>query len=339
MAILITGALGYIAIHLCQELLNQGFEIIMLDNLSNNPIENLKCLNSHSPIFYPIDIRDEIKLRKVFESHSIDIVFHFAALKSVPESITQSLSYYDNNVSGTITLLSVMKDFECKKIIFSSSACVYKNSSEMHNEDEKIFVSEICNPYGKTKYMIEEIIKDSVISYGMQCIVLRYFNPVGIQISNFKLPKYINNLMDVILDSIISNKTFTIFGRDYETRDGTCIRDFIHIFDLVSGHICAMKYLEQNSKQSEEINKSCKCFEIFNLGNGIGVTVLELVETFQKVNQIQLNYEFGERRLNDVFICLADSKKAKNKIGWKPLKTLEDMCRDSFSIIHKKNQN
>ena len=321
MRILITGALGYIALHLCQELLNQGKEIVMIDNLSNNPIDNLKCLNGISPIFYPIDIRDENKLQKIFESHSIDIVFHFAALKSAPESILHSLTYYDNNVSGTITLLKVMKEFGCKKIIFSSSACVYKNSPEMHKEEEKILISEISNPYGKTKYMIEEILKDVCISYNMECMILRYFNPVGIKIKNFQLPIYIANLMDVILDSILSKKKFTIFGKDYETRDGTCIRDFIHISDLISGHIYAMKYFERKDREK---------IEIFNLGSGTGVTVLELVETFQRVNNISLNYDFGERRLNDVHISLAYIQKSKEILGWTPKKSIDDMCRDSF---------
>jgi UDP-glucose 4-epimerase len=327
MRILITGALGYIALHLCQELLNQGKEIVMIDNLSNNPIDNLKCLNGTPPIFYPIDIRDENKLRKIFESHSIDIVFHFAALKSAPESILHSLTYYDNNVSGTITLLKVMKEFGCKKIIFSSSACVYKNSPEMHKEEEKILIPEISNPYGKTKYMIEEILKDVCISFNMECVILRYFNPVGIKIKNFQLPKYIANLMDVILDSIPSKKKFTIFGKDYETRDGTCIRDFIHISDLISGHIYAMEYLERKDREK---------IEIFNLGSGTGVTVLELVETFQRVNNISLNYEFGERRLKDVHISLADIQKSKSLLGWTPKKSIDDMCIDSFSFIENK---
>lgn len=319
MKILITGALGYIGIHVCYELMREEIhELILIDNLSNSSIENFQILN-RVKYFYNTDIKDENKLREIFKLHSIEVVIHFASLKSAPESITESLKYYENNVSGTITLLKIMNEFGCKKIIFSSSACVYPSVDHLHTEDEKIQISEISNPYGKTKYIIEEILKDASISYDIECVILRYFNPVGVLIHDLKLPKSISNLMDVILDSIKNKKKFYIFGKDYDTRDGTCIRDFIHIYDLTMGHIKAIEYFEYPKKNT---------FEVFNLGCGNGITVLELIQTFENVNNITLTYEFGNRRLKDTPISLANIKKANQLLNWYPIKTIEDMCRD-----------
>jgi UDP-glucose 4-epimerase len=335
MQILVTGGLGYIGLHFVNQILksyNQNItKLILIDNLSNSSIENLKCLNpdkiddnqkSDLVVFYNIDIRNEEELRKIFEIHPIDLVIHFASLKSVPESNSKSLLYYDNNVSGAITLLKVMNFYKCNKIIFSSSACVYKESNEPHNEDEK---TESSNPYGRTKSMIEEILRDANLSFGLECVILRYFNPVGMMIENMSFSKTISNLMDVILDSIVYSKQFSVFGNDYDTKDGTCVRDFIHIYDLVMGHIKALEYIFRSNKNS---------FDIFNLGCGKGISILELILSFEKTNHISLNYFFGKRRVNDVQISLSNINKANKILNWHPTKTIEDMCKDSYKYIN-----
>lgn len=320
MKILITGALGYISLHFINEFIKYQNDLILIDNLSNSSIDNLKKINISCP-FYQLDIRDETGMRNIFKNHSIEMVIHFAGLKSVSESKLESLLYYDNNILGTINLLKIMKEFNCKKMIFSSTACVYRESNEPHDENEKINLEEISNPYGKSKFIIEQILKDYSTSYGLDCIVLRYFNPVGILIPNISFSKSVSNLMDKILSSIVNNEKIFIFGNDYDTKDGTCIRDFIHIYDLISGHIKSFEYI----KTKETIG-----VEIFNLGCGTGISVLELIQTFCKVNNFQLNYEFTKRREGDISISISDTKKSKNILKWQVTKTLEDMCMDSF---------
>jgi UDP-glucose 4-epimerase len=317
MKILVTGGLGYIGLNTCYELLKRDYEVVIIDNLSNSSIDNLNLLKG-SITFYPIDIRDSKELKNVFQNHKIDIVIHFASLKSVPESMKQSLLYYDNNICGTIQLLKVMKEYKCYKIIFSSSACVYSKTKT--SEDEEIHMDKITNPYGHTKAMMEQILK---YDKDFECIILRYFNPIGTLVPNISISKNVSNLMDVILDSIANQKKFYIFGNDYETKDGTCIRDFIHIYDLVMGHIQALEYFGKNELK----------YSIFNLGCGNGVSVKELVETFEKVNKVKLNYEIYSRREGDIPISLASIGKALKLLGWKPIKTLEEMCIDSYSII------
>jgi UDP-glucose 4-epimerase len=325
MKILVTGALGYISVHFINELFKTQKDIVLMDNLSNSSIDNLKCINPSLP-FYEMDICNEDGIRSIFKEHQIELVVHFAGLKSVPESNKKSLLYYENNVSGTITLLKIMKEFNCKKIIFSSTACVYKESNMSHGEEEDILLSDISNSYGKTKFVVEQILKDATVSYGFECVVLRYFNPVGILIPNLYLPKNISNLMDVIIDSIVHSKTFHIFGCDYPTKDGTCVRDFIHIYDLVCGHVKAIDYISKVDKTP---------FEIFNLGCGNGISVLELILTFERVNQLSLSYVYGPRRENDVAISFATIDKAINILNWKPTKNIEDMCIDSYRYINQ----
>jgi len=325
MKILITGGLGYIGINTSYELLKRDHDIILIDNLSNSSMDNLKLLKG-SITFYPIDIRDANKLRKIFELHSIDVVIHFASLKSVPESMKKSLLYYDNNISGTIQLLKIMKEFGCKRIIFSSSACVYSTTNT--SEDQQISLETITHPYGRTKYMIEEILEHMSMYEDFECIILRYFNPIGTLIPNLSPSKNISNLMDVILDSILHQKKFYIFGNDYDTRDGTCIRDFIHMYDLVMGHIKALDYFS-----SIGLGKERQKYSIFNLGCGNGISVKELVDTFEKVNHVKLDYEITSRRDGDIPISLASIEKAWDVLRWKPIKTLEEMCIDSYSII------
>jgi UDP-glucose 4-epimerase len=327
MKILVTGGLGYIGVNTCYQLLKEDHELIIVDNLSNSSIDNLNLLKGRIH-FYPIDIRDSIELKKVFEIHKIDLVIHFASLKSVPESIKNPIIYYDNNISGTIQLLNVMKEYKCKRIIFSGSACVYTTTST--SESDKIDVDNIPHAYGKTKYIIEQILENVCTLEKIECIVLRYFNPIGTLIPTVSLSKNISNIMDVILDSILNKKKFRLFGNDYDTRDGSCIRDFIHIYDLVTGHICAMNHFGQ-----------CNPFEIINLGCGNGISIFELIETFQRVNQIKLDYDIDSRRKGDLPISLANIEKANKCLNWYPIKTLEEMCIDSYSIIKEnviKNQ-
>lgn len=321
MRILVTGGLGYIGLNTCLQLLQNNYDIVIVDNLSNSTLENLKLLPQSVP-FYPIDIREPIKIREIFKSYKIDLVIHFASLKSVPESIKNSLIYYDNNIVGTIQLLKVMREFDCDRIIFSSSACVYGNNPIPYDENQTISMNSITSPYGKTKYIIEEILRDASLSYGLQCVVLRYFNPVGTLIPNISISKSISNLMDVILNSVKSNNQFFIYGRDYETKDGTCIRDFIHIYDLVMGHIKSIDYLYRKDKNH---------FEIFNLGSGNGITVLNMIQTFEKVNHLELNYEFTKRREGDVSISISNIDKAKNILNWCSVKMIDDMCKDSLT--------
>jgi UDP-glucose 4-epimerase len=320
--ILVTGGLGYIGLNMCNELLNMGKKVIIVDNLSNSSIMNLKHLNGDF-LFYEVDICNFDELCEIFKLHPIHCVIHFASLKSVSESMEKSLLYYENNVNGTIQLLKAMKKFGCKKIIFSSTACVYTSESP-YNETDDIIVDRIENCYGRTKFMIENILKDVSISDQFECVILRYFNPIANVIRNTCFSKNISNLMDVIIDSIRNNKRFFIFGKDYDTKDGTCIRDFIHMYDLIRGHVKALESLNSNN---------IKNYEVFNLGSGVGISILELVETFEKTNNIKLNYEFGENRPGDKSSYFANIEKAKRILDWTPVKTLEEMCKDSFKTF------
>jgi UDP-glucose 4-epimerase len=317
--ILITGGLGYIGASTCYYLLKSGYELIIIDNVltTDNALstDNLNYLTSISNNlkFYNYDITNYEHVYKVFSENRIESVIHFAGLKSVPESIKNPLIYYDNNVNGTITLLKVMDHFKCKKLIFSSSACVYGNKLQSpYNEDVDISLNDIPNPYGKTKYIVENILKDyCVANKDFSCIILRYFNPIGF-IEKIKSPnKEISNLMDVILDSISNNKKFYVFGNDYETRDGSCIRDFIHIYDLVNGHIKALEY-------------EMKGYEIFNLGTGNGVTVLELISLIEKKHNIKLLYEISERRIGDIPVSISNIDKSIELLKWKPERNIVD---------------
>lgn len=319
MKILVTGGLGYIGSHCCKYLLENGYEVVIIDNLINTSSEVLQDLNSSKLKFYELDIRDYESLKKIFKEAKIDIVIHFASLKSVGESVSNSLLYYENNVLGTINLLKVMKKYGCTKMIFSSSACVYPVKDQSNEESDEINLDKLLNPYGKTKFIIEQILKDVVESYSFQIIILRYFNPIGI-IKPMKIwSKNIVNLADVIVESIQKDKQFKVFGNDYETRDGTCIRDYIHIYDLVIGHLKAMDFIKE---------KNDSIYEIFNLGTNQGVTVFELIKTFENVHNIKLNYVVTERRCGDNPISISSCNKAKNVLGWKVTKSLEDICKD-----------
>jgi UDP-glucose 4-epimerase len=322
MYILITGALGYIGSITTFLLLNRysNNKYILVDNLSNScneVLDKFKNYTNHFD-FYAFDITDYNQMDYLFKKYSIDLVIHFAGLKSVKESFERIYDYYFVNTFGTMNLLEIMKKYNCKKIIFSSSACVYSGSeTNNYREDESIFIEKISNPYGKTKFISEQILRE--YSKDIRVVILRYFNPVG-KIENFYFPpKKIENLMDNIIDCYLNNKELFVFGNDYATPDGTCLRDFIHVKDLAESHIRSMEWLDENKISP---------FEIFNIGTGKGVSVLNLIQTFEKVKDIHLNYKIVARRQGDTPVSFANTEKANQILGWFPNKTLEDMCRD-----------
>ena len=328
MKILVTGGAGYIGSHTAVELLKAGYEITIVDNLSNSSIDvidSIKEITNKDFNFYELDVKDEEKLNEVFVKENIEAVIHFAAFKAVGESVEKPLKYYENNLENTISLLKVMQRNNIKKIIFSSSACVYGDPEELPiKETAKLTTT---NPYGATKHMIERILKDVYkAETDLSVIILRYFNPIGSD-SSYKIgenPKGIpNNLMPFIVR--VANKEIdhlNIFGDDYDTKDGTGVRDYIHVTDLAIGHIKAL----------EKANKDTGIF-VYNLGTGTGYSVLEMVKTFEKVNNVKVPYEITARRDGDIAACYADPSLAEKELGWVATKTLEDMCYDSYQYI------
>lgn len=333
MKVLVTGGCGFIGSHTCCELLDNGYEVVIVDNLCNSKkeiIEKIKEITKKEVSFYEIDLRNKESLRKVFDENKIDGVIHFAGLKAVGESVKEPIMYYDNNLISTLVLLEVMKEYNCKNIVFSSSATVY-GTQDTPKYVETMKKQTPSSPYGKTKDMIEEILQDLYISDNEWNItLLRYFNPIGAHETGLigENPNGIpNNLMPYILKVASGElECLTIFGDDYDTPDGTCIRDYIHVVDLAKGHL---KAIEKIFKQNSSIN-------VYNLGSGNGVSVKEIVETFEKVNEIKLNYKYGQRREGDLAEYFADASKALNELNWKTEKNIEDMCRDSYNFI--KNQ-
>ena len=327
MSVLITGGLGYIGSHITLELLNQElFNVIIIDNLINSKIDKLnkiKSLNKKAKnlFFYEVDLLDYDKLDEIFFKNKIEIVIHMAGLKSVNDSIKNPILYYENNLTSTLNLIKVMNKYFCKKIIFSSSSTVYGNQQAPIHEMNLTGVN-ITNPYGKTKFMQEEILKDLYNSdNSWNIIILRYFNPVGHKNDLLKEdPNGIpNNLFPYILK--VHNKELpilNIYGNDYATRDGTCIRDFIHVEDLSLGHIKACEYIENN----ENIG-----LKIYNLGSGNGISVLELVNAFEKINNCKINYKFSERREGDLPESFSNCSKVNRELNWKTEKTLDDLVK------------
>lgn len=325
MAILVTGGVGYIGSHTCVELLENSKEIVVIDNLCNS---NIKALEKVEEItgkkikFYENDILDKEALRKIFRENKIDSVIHFAGLKAVGESVEIPLEYYHNNIIGTLALIDVMKEFNCKNLVFSSSATVYGDSKVIPiPEDAPLSAT---NPYGRTKLFIEYILKDLYKSDNSWNIaILRYFNPIGAHPSGLigEDPNGIpNNLMPYITQVAIGKLDYLrVFGDDYDTHDGTGVRDFIHVCDLAHGHLCALNKLKTNPG-----------LVIYNLGTGKGYSVLDMVKAFEKVNGIKIPYQVTPRRSGDIATCYADPTKAKNEMGFITSKTLEDMCRDSW---------
>lgn len=322
--ILVTGAAGYIGSHTWVKLIDSGIEVVGVDNFSNsNPlvIDRIKKItNSQSLNFFDININNKVSLRRIFNSFPIDAVIHFAAHKSVFESICNPQLYYKNNIGGLMNLVEIMDAFDCKNIIYSSSACVYglKNKSPLK---EGLSLSPI-NPYGETK-MIGEMLLNNLISLNWHVGILRYFNPIGAHASGEigESPNNVpQNLMPFLLQ-VASGKidSLKVFGGDYPTKDGTAIRDYIHIEDLAQAHIKGLNYL---SKTNESFT--------LNLGNGSGFTVLDVIHTFQKVNNVKISYKIEARRDGDVDICFADSSKAHRLLNWNPAYSLEDMCRSAW---------
>ncbi len=333
MTVLVTGGAGYIGSHTVIELLNSGNQVVIVDNFYNSQPEVLKRIKELSGKdfkFYEVDVLNKEDLTKVFEENKIDSVIHFAGYKAVGESVEKPLEFYHNNLTSTFILCEVMKKFGVKNLVFSSSATVYglNNISPLKEE----LPLSTTNPYGTTKLMIEQILNDLWNSDKEWSIaLLRYFNPIGAHESGRigENPNGIpNNLMPYITQVAVGKREkLSIFGSDYDTVDGTGVRDYIHVVDLAKGHI---KALEKHSK----INK----IEAYNLGAGKGYSVLQLVEAFEKANGVKIPYAISERRAGDVATCYADSSKAKEQLGWEAEKTIEDMCKDSWNW-QSKNPN
>ena len=325
MAILVTGGCGYIGSHTCLKMVESGHEVVVVDNLYNAKTEALRrveTLCGKTLPFYEADIRDEEALRRVFRAHDIEAVIHFAGLKAVGESVEKPLLYYDNNVGGTVTLCRVMAEFGCKRIVFSSSATVYGDGTSPLNETMP--TGGVTNPYGRTKYMIEEILKDLCASDpDWSAVLLRYFNPIGAHESGTigEDPNGIpNNLMPYILQVAVGRRErLSVFGDDYNTPDGTGVRDYIHVVDLAEGHVCAVDYALTHTGA-----------EAINLGTGNGTSVLELVHAFEAAYGKALPYVIAPRRAGDIDVCYADPDKAKRLLGWTATRDIADMCRDSW---------
>ena len=324
--VLVTGGAGFIGSHTSVELLNAGYDIIILDNFVNSKPESLKRikeLTGKDFKFYQADVRDDEAMTKVFAENKIDAVIHFAGLKSVPQSVKEPLNYYDNNIAGTVCLCRVMDKAGCKKLVFSSSATVYgsKNPSPLK---EDMPTGGTTNPYGTTKYFIEQILQDLCVSdseWGVS--ILRYFNPIGAHKSGRigEDPNGIpGNLMPYITQVAIGKlECLNVCGNDYPTPDGTGVRDYIHVVDLATGHIKALDRLLKV--------KGC---EVYNLGTGKGYSVLDVVKAFEKASGIKINYRIAPRRAGDVACCYADATKAKEVLGWQAQYDIDDMCADSW---------
>ena len=326
MSILVTGGAGYIGSHTCIELMNAGYDVVILDNFYNCKRESLRRIRELSGKdfqFYECDIRDRAGLDRIFQKEKIDCVIHFAGLKAVGESVVKPLEYFDNNVGGTVTLLEAMRDHGCKKIVFSSSATVYgmNNVSPLR---EDMPVGGVTNPYGRTKLMIEEILRDlyrADSSWGI--ILLRYFNPIGAHKSGRigEDPNGIpNNLMPYITQVAIGKlECLNVCGNDYDTPDGTGVRDYIHVVDLALGHVKAV----------EKAEKGAGLFT-YNLGTGKGYSVLDMVHAVEKASGVKINYKIVGRRPGDIGTCYSDPSLAKAELGWQAERGLEEMCEDSW---------
>ena len=326
MKVLITGGTGYIGSHTFVELLNNGYEVVCIDNFINSKpevLDSIKKITNKEFKFYEGDVCDKTILRQIFEENKIDAVIHFAGLKAVGESVAKPILYYKNNIDTTLSLLEIMSEFNCKKIVFSSSATVYGKPKTLPIKED--FDLSTTNPYGTTKLVIEEILKDLYKSDNEWSIaILRYFNPIGAHESGLigEDPNGIpNNLMPYILK--VANKEYeklSIFGDDYDTHDGTGVRDYIHVVDLAKGHIKAIEYILNNGG-----------IDFYNLGTGTGYSVLDLVNTFKEVNNIDVPYVITGRRAGDIDACYADATYALNKLNWKAEKDIKDMCKDAYN--------
>lgn len=332
MSILVTGGAGFIGSHTVVELLNNGYDVIIVDNLVNSKestIDFIKKITGKSPKFYKADLLDKEKVNKIFDDNKdIEAVIHFAALKAVGESVEKPILYYENNLQSTLVLLQEMQKHNVKKIVFSSSATVYGNPEKVPITED-MPVGAATNPYGETKVMIERILTDVYnADHNWSVMLLRYFNPIGAHESGLigESPNGIpNNLMPYI-NQVAFGKLdhLNVFGNDYKTHDGTGVRDYIHVVDLAKGHIKAI-----------ERCKKITGVETYNLGTGIGYSVLDIVKNFEKATGIKIKYEIAPRRAGDIAECYANPSKAEKVLGWKAEKNLEEMCKDSWNFTQK----
>lgn len=335
MNVLLTGGAGYIGSHTAIAVAKSGMNVIIADNFVNSckeAVTRAQELAEAEFILYDADLTKEEEAEKIFAAHKIDAVIHFAGLKAVGESVAKPIEYYDNNLGSTMVLLKMMRKYGCKNIVFSSSATVYGTPEKVPLTEDMKTGTSCTNPYGWTKVFIEQILRDAAVADPeLSVVLLRYFNPIGAHESGRigENPNGIpNNLMPYITQVAVGKqKRLRVFGNDYPTPDGTGVRDYIHVTDLASGHVAALKYAAEH-----------KGSEVFNLGTGIGYSVLDLVNTFMKVNQVEIPYDIVERRPGDIAECYADASKALEVLGWKAEKNLEDMCRDSWNW-QKNNPN
>ena len=331
MRVLVTGGLGFIGSHTVCELLDHDYEVVVVDNLYNasiDVVDRIKQITGKDFVFYECNVCDEKEMDSIFSKEKIDAVIHFAGYKAVGESVANPIMYYENNLQSTITLCKVMQKHQVHRIIFSSTATVYKESKILPLTED--FPLGTTNPYSTTKLMIERILSDiCVTNKNFSAVILRYFNPIGAHKSGLigENPKGIpNNLMPYIVRVATGElKELSIFGNDYDTPDGTGVRDYIHVVDLAKGHLCALDKVSSTTG-----------VHIYNLGTGIGYSVLDIVETFKRVNNIDIPYKIVERRPGDMDKFYADSTKAYKELGWKATLGIEDMCRDSYHYVSKK---
>lgn len=324
MAILVTGGAGYIGSHTTIELLNHNYDVVILDNLLNSNIDvlqKIEFISKKKIRFYQGDVRDPVILEKIFTSNDISDVIHFAGLKSVAESIDQPLEYYQNNVSGVLNVIEVMRNHSVFNFIFSSSATVY-GEPELIPLDESCRIGGTTNPYGTSKYIAELMLTDIArANPDLHITLLRYFNPVGAHSSGLigESPKGVPNNLVPYLTRVAAGKLecLSIFGDDYPTKDGTGVRDFIHVMDLASGHLSAIKYRKKHNN-----------LQVYNLGTGKGYSVLELINAFERVTGVRVNYQFSERRPGDIAECWSNPALAERDLNWKAVKTLDDMMSD-----------
>ena len=335
MKVLVTGGLGYIGSHTCVSLLDNNYEVVVLDNLSNSKksvIKSIEKITKKQLTFYQGDMIDRGLLEEIFAKEKIDAVIDFAAYKAVGESVSKPVEYYTNNVSTVLVLLSVMQKYNVKKIVFSSSATVYGDPERVPiKEDDKI--GGTTNPYGTSKLFVEQILKDLYKSDDTWDIaILRYFNPIGAHESGLigEDPKGIPaNLLPYVAK--VANgelECLSVFGDDYDTKDGTGVRDYIHVVDLADGHIKALEKLEKEKRG----------LFIYNLGTGVGYSVLDIIKAFENVNKVKVNYRIAERRPGDIATCYADASKANKELGWHTTKDIKDMCRDAYNYVKKNSK-
>ena len=327
MSILVTGGAGFIGSHTCVELLNSGYEIVIMDNFVNSKpdsLEKIKTITGKDFKFYECDLRDKTGMATIFAENKIDAVIHFAGLKAVGESVVKSLEYYENNIGGTFVLMEAMQNAGCKRIVFSSSATVYGMNNPNPFKEE--YPTSATNPYGYTKVMIEQILGDQWVSdNSWSTVLLRYFNPIGAHISGLigEDPNGIpNNLLPYVSQVAAGKLTeLSVYGDDYDTVDGTGVRDYIHVVDLALGHLAALKYaMEHNT------------VEAINLGTGQGTSVLQIVAAFEKASGKTVKHKICPRRAGDIASCYADTAKAKELLGWTAKRNIDDMCADGWKF-------